>query len=71
VSDSGYSNRHRSEGWEVRRARAKEDGGVFGVAAVKCTERANYLAWGKDSETQVKPFYEFKSRKELDRGALV
>lgn len=28
----------------------------------------NYLARGKDSETQIKPFYEFERRKELDGG---
>ena len=30
----------RPEGWEERRACAKEDGGGFGVAAVRRTERA-------------------------------
>ena len=32
---------------------------------------SNCSAWGKDSETQVKPFYEFERRKELDGGAVV
>jgi len=26
---------------------------------------------GKDSETQIKPFYEFERRKDLDGGAVV
>jgi hypothetical protein len=30
----------------------------------------NCLAWGNDSETQIKPFYEFEKRKELDGGAV-
>ena len=31
----------------------------------------NCSAWGRDSETQIKPFYEFERRKELDSGAVV
>ena len=31
----------------------------------------NCLARGKDSETQIKPFYDFERRKELDGGAVV
>ena len=30
----------------------------------------NCLAWGKDSETQIKPFYEFERRNELDGGSV-
>jgi hypothetical protein len=30
----------------------------------------NCSAWGKDSETQTKLFYEFERRKELDGGAV-
>src|SRR5262249_19591244 len=32
---------------------------------------SNCSARGKDLETQVKPFYEFERRKELDGGAVV
>jgi hypothetical protein len=31
----------------------------------------NCLAGGKDSETQIKPFYDFERRRELDAGAVV
>ena len=31
----------------------------------------NFLARGKDSETQIKSFYEFERRNELDGGAVV
>jgi hypothetical protein len=31
----------------------------------------NCLARGKDSETQIKPFYDFERRRELDGGAVV
>jgi hypothetical protein len=31
----------------------------------------NCLARGKDSETQIKLFYKFERRKELDSGAMV
>lgn len=30
----------------------------------------NRSAWGRDSEEQIKPFYEFERRKELDGGAV-
>ena len=30
----------------------------------------NYLTRGKDSETQIKPFYEFERRNELDSGSV-
>jgi hypothetical protein len=30
----------------------------------------SYLAGGNGSETQIKPFYEFERRKELDGGAI-
>jgi hypothetical protein len=30
----------------------------------------NCLAWGKDSETQIEPFYEFERRKNPDGGAV-
>ena len=28
------------------------------------------LAWGKDSKTQIRPFYEFERRNELDSGSV-
>jgi hypothetical protein len=31
----------------------------------------NRLAWGRNSETQIKLFYNFERRKELDGGAVV
>jgi hypothetical protein len=48
-----------------------------GVATLHNTARhgrhradSNCLAWGKDSETQIKPFYAFERRRELDGGAV-
>ena len=31
---------------------------------------SNCLAWGKDLETQIKPFYAFERRRELDGGTV-
>lgn len=31
----------------------------------------NYVVWGKDSETQIKSFYKFKRRRELDGSAMI